>query len=218
MSGFGRPVAVGEAVSNSSAGRRRDGAHPPPARVLVALRAGHEVVDRAARGEVVVDHGGRVGRRPPPALQLAWVGPDLPHALHGGAELGGDGHPAVLGVLDDIGDGHGEAPSSRILSMRSIRAPPERLELVEQAVHLAKDTGHPPDPLLATVPALDDEPRPLEHRHVLLHRREAHRVAAGQLGDRLLLRQHDRDDVATGGVGERVEHVVGATYNHMVVR
>jgi hypothetical protein len=95
---------------------------------------------------------------------------------------------------------------------------PERLELVEQAVHVAKDTGYPPDPLLTAVPALDDEPRPLEHRHVLLHRREAHRVAAGQLGDRLLLRQHDRDDVATGGVGERVEHVVGATYNHMVVR
>ena len=102
--------------------------------------------------------------------------------------------------------------------MRSMRARQSDSSWSSRPCTSRRTPGAAPDPLLTAAPVLDDEPRPLEHRHVLLHGREAHRVAAGQLGDRLLLRQHHRDDVAPGGVGERVEHVVGATYNHMVVR
>ena len=77
--------------------------------------------------------------------------------------------------------------------------------------------------LLSPASLLGHELGALEHRHVLLDRREAHRVAAGQLGDALLLVQHDRDDVAACRVGERVEETVGALsicliYNHLVTR
>ena len=76
--------------------------------------------------------------------------------------------------------------------------------------------------LLAAVALLDHEPRTFEHRDVLLHGGEAHRVAAGERGDVVLAVERAQEDVAPGGVGEGVEHPVGLVgrqliYNHMVV-
>ena len=53
--------------------------------------------------------------------------------------------------------------------------------------------------------SLGDEPRPLEHRDVLLHGREAHGVVARELGDALLAGDRPADDVTPGGVGEGAE-------------
>src|SRR6185295_13384660 len=55
----------------------------------------------------VVDHGGRIGRRPPHLLQLTRVGVDLPDSLHRRGEVGGDGQGQVVEVLLDGGHGHG---------------------------------------------------------------------------------------------------------------
>ena len=66
------------------------------------------------------------------------------------------------------------------------------------------------DELLAAVALLDHEPGALEHGDVLLHGGEAHRVAAGERRHRVLLRHRADDDVAAGGVGERMEDAIGA--------
>ena len=55
------------------------------------LRAGHEVGDLAARGQVVLLERRRVGRRTPPALQLARIGPKLPHLIDRSVEVGREG-------------------------------------------------------------------------------------------------------------------------------
>jgi hypothetical protein len=70
---------------------------------------------------------------------------------------------------------------------------------------------------------LGDEAGPLQHRDVLLHRGEAHRVGVGQPRHRQLAPDRAEHDVATGGIGQRVEQVVDSvvgelTYNHLVVR
>ena len=62
---------------------------------------------------------------------------------------------------------------------------------------------------LAPAAAAVDEPGPLERRDVLLHCREADRVAPGQGGDRLLLRERPAQDVAPGAVRERMEPGIG---------
>jgi len=54
---------------------------------------------------------------------------------------------------------------------------------------------------------------------VLVHRSEADRIAAGQVGDRVRVVQHDGEDVAARGVGERMKERVGLLglgpiYNH----
>ena len=56
---------------------------------------------------------------------------------------------------------------------------------------------------------LGDQAGPLEHGDVLLHRREAHRVVPGQLGDALAAVQRPQDDVAPGGIRQGGEDVVG---------
>ncbi len=76
--------------------------------------------------------------------------------------------------------------------------------------------------LLPSDPLLADEPRPLEHRHVLLHGREAHPVGAGERRHRTLPLDHPGEDVAPGGVREGVEDQVDLRlrrlrlYNHLV--
>ena len=77
--------------------------------------------------------------------------------------------------------------------------------------------------LLPALAGLGDEPRALERPDVLVHRGEADRIAAGQVGDGLRVAQDDGEDVAAGGVGQRVEERVGPlglvrTYNHSVTR
>ena len=62
--------------------------------------------------------------------------------------------------------------------------------------------------LLPPASLLGHELGSLEHRYVLLDRGEAHRVAAGELGDALLLVQHDATMSRRVGVGERVEEPV----------
>src|SRR3954469_6340675 len=79
------------------------------------------------------------------------------------------------------------------------------------------------DDLLSSATFLAHQLGPLEHRHVLLDRGEAHVVVAGEDRDRRLLLEHPRDDVATGGVGEGREDPVDVLrsqlmYNHEVVR
>ncbi len=59
------------------------------------------------------------------------------------------------------------------------------------------------------VRCLGDEAGTLEHRDVLLHRREAHGVVPGQLGDALPSAQRAQDDVAASGIGQGGEDVVG---------
>ena len=77
--------------------------------------------------------------------------------------------------------------------------------------------------LLPAVAGLGDEPRALERSDVLVHRGEADRIPAGQVGDRVLVAQNHGEDVAAGGVGQRVKQRVGPlglvrTYNHSVIR
>ena len=107
--------------------------------------------------------------------------------------------------------------------MRSMRSSPHRLELVEQALGVAHGVDVPGHELLPPVSALGHQAGPFEHRHVLLHGREAHRVPPRQRRHRVLAAQARDDDVATGGVAQRVEHEVRVRggvrriYNHMVV-
>src|SRR5688572_21393860 len=85
---------------------------------------------------------------------------------------------------------------------------PERLVAVEQApcdtecLDVGVDDLPPPAAVLA------DEAGPLEDRNVLLHRREAHRVVAGQLGHALLPVDRPAQDVAPGGVTQCPEDAV----------
>src|SRR5690606_22847908 len=114
------PVRVGEPVDELQRVRRLDRRHPPVAVVLVTLRPGHVVGDVAARGQVVLLHGGGVGRRSPPAFQLARVGPQLPHPLHRGVELRGQGQGQPVEVLLDTGDCHLRSPP---LGLSPLRGP-----------------------------------------------------------------------------------------------
>src|SRR5690606_15780565 len=104
------PLRVGEPVDELQRLGRVHRGHPPPAAVLVTLRTGHEVGDVAARAQVMLLHGGGVGRRSPPALQLAGVGPQLPHPLHRSVELGDQGQGELVQVLLHTGDCHLGSP------------------------------------------------------------------------------------------------------------
>ena len=92
MSVFGVPSALAKPSRNDEPARRIDLDDLPVALRLVALGPGHVVLDAAAGREVVRGEGGGVGRRAPPALELARVGPQLPDALGRGVELGVEGH------------------------------------------------------------------------------------------------------------------------------
>src|SRR3954468_19582423 len=115
-------VGVGEGVLDVQRPRRIDRDDAPQAVEVLALRAGHEVGDGAAGLELEPFEGRRVRRRPPPALELARVGPQRPHAFERRIELGGDGQGAAVEVLVDVDDGHWAFPSSeRTSDMRSTR-------------------------------------------------------------------------------------------------
>ena len=122
--------------------------------------------------------------------------------------------------------GHGHCGLFRRLRedlVDAVDAPaPERLELVEQMMGGPERRDVAAHVLLPAMAGLGDEPRALECAHVLVHRGEADRIAAGQVGDRVRIAQHHREDVAAGGVGQRMEERVGLltrvrTYNHWVI-
>ena len=102
-------------------------------------------------------------------------------------------------------------------------AAPQLLVLVEQAARHAQSLDIGADDLASPDALLGDQPGPLEDRDVLLHRREAHRVVAGQLCDALLAVDRAAHDVAPGVVRQGAEHAVEVGwgelhgYNHTVV-
>jgi hypothetical protein len=100
---------------------------------------------------------------------------------------------------------------------------PELLELGKQSGGALNGFPIATDKLFATASLFADEFRSLEHRDVLLHPREAHRVLPRERRDRLLLTDRSAKNVSTCRVGERLEHPVDRSvtqltiYNHMVV-
>ena len=100
---------------------------------------------------------------------------------------------------------------------------PERFEIVEQAMGGPQRRDIAAHALLPAVAGLRDEPRALQRSDVLVHGSEAHRIAAGQVGDRVRVLQHHGEDVAARGIGQRMKERVsplgpGHTYNHPVIR
>jgi hypothetical protein len=100
---------------------------------------------------------------------------------------------------------------------------PAFLELRKQAVGQPKRVRSAGDALLAAVPSLRDELRPLEHGDVLLDGGERHVVARRQLGDRRVGVHDPGQDVAAGRIGQRAEQLIQSLrcrlsiYNHLVV-
>src|SRR6202171_780483 len=111
----GRAVRVGYAAAQENATRRLDFEDVPVAMRLVARGAGHVVLDATAGRQIMFGEDGRVGRRPPPALELARIRPQLPDALDRCIEFGLNGQGEPLGILAHSGDGH------RLLSLVSTR-------------------------------------------------------------------------------------------------
>src|SRR5713226_7130916 len=128
-----RGVRVGAAVAEQNATRRLDLEDVPVAVRLVARGPGHVVLDTTAGRQIVFGEVGGVGGRPPPALELSRIRPQLPNALDRCIEFGLNGQGEPLGILADSGDGHRllsfvstvsmASPVSTMRSfMRSIRA------------------------------------------------------------------------------------------------
>jgi hypothetical protein len=75
----------------------------------------------------------------------------------------------------------------------------------------------------AAILPLDHQSGTFQHGHVLLHGRKRHLVSRGQFTDGRVGVEHPRQDVPTGGIGQRTEELVQvvrrrlSTYNHMVV-
>src|SRR3954451_6356050 len=96
---------------------------------------------------------------------------------------------------------------------------PERFEIVKQAMGGPQRRDIAAHALLTAVAGLGDEPRALQRSYVLVHRSEADRIAAGPGGYRVRVAQYRGEDVAAGGVGQRMKERVsvlglGRTYNH----
>src|SRR5439155_1040216 len=128
-----RAVRVGTAAAQDNATGRVDVEDVPVAVRLIACGPGHVVLDTTARRQIMFGEGGGVSRRPPPALELARIRPQLPNALDRCIELGLNGQREPLGILADADDGHrlrsfvstvstAPAVSTMSLFMRSIRA------------------------------------------------------------------------------------------------
>src|SRR5688572_3344190 len=101
------------------------GLHPldhPVAFRLVTLGFGHVVLHAAAGPQVVHRECGRVHGWPPPALELAWVRPELPDALRRGLELRVQCHRQRLGILANGGHGHRSASSGCVLMSAAMRS------------------------------------------------------------------------------------------------
>src|SRR5262249_44406855 len=106
------------AVAEDEPMRRFDLEDLPVAMWLVALGPGHVVLDATAGRQVVLGERGRVGRWAPPALELAGIGPQLPHPLGCRIELGFQSHGQCLRILADGSDGHWLL--SFVVAMRSV--------------------------------------------------------------------------------------------------
>src|SRR3989442_14636472 len=87
-------------------------------------------------------------------------------------------------------------------------SPPQLLVLVEEAARDEQRLEVGADDLAAADALLRDQACALENRDVLLDRREAHRVMAGQLEDALLGADRAADDVAARVIREGGEHAV----------
>ena len=105
--------------------------------------------------------------------------------------------------------------------MRSMRPRQAASSSSSSSARAAHGVGVAAHELLAAVAVLSDEPGALEHGDVLLHRGEAHRVAAGERRDRLARRRPSGARCragwrrrARGTAGRRLVTI----YNHMVVR
>src|SRR5207302_2842590 len=102
-------------------------------------------------------------------------------------------------------------------------AAPQLLVLVEQAARDAQLVEIAADDFAASDALLRDQAGPLENCDMLLDRREAHRVVAGQLEDALLSVDRPADDVAPRVIRQGAEHAVEVgrsdlhRYNHTVV-
>src|SRR5215213_7501656 len=99
---------------------------------------------------------------------------------------------------------------------------PSGLQLVEGLARAGDRVGIRAHELLAPSPLLGDETGPLEHGHVLLHRREAHGISLRESGDRRLAAGAAANDVASSRVGQGTEQLVDlpgcqVIYNHSVV-
>ena len=207
-----RPSRSAKPSVNSSDRRRVDRGHAPPAARRLALRAGHEVGDRRRRATrscpSTVDG---MARRPPPALELARVGPQLPDPLDRRGELGDEHEAELLEVPLDADDRHPPGDSGISASSAAIRSTRPR-----QAASSSSSTARARRTASASVRTSVSRPRrslgheagPLEHRDVLLHGREAHRIAVGEARDRRLAVDAAVEDVAPRRVGERVEQPV----------
>ncbi len=93
---------------------------------------------------------------------------------------------------------------------------PQRFELIEQSGGAPDGGGDGAHELFASVLVLLHEVGALEDRDVLLHRGEAHRVVACECRDRDLRDHRPPHDVASRGVGERVERVVDLRGAHQI--
>src|SRR4029079_8902508 len=96
---------------------------------------------------------------------------------------------------------------------------PQQFEPVQSVVGGTQGrdvSGHQVLPALAL---FGHQSRPLQDRDVLLHGGEAHRVVAGQGGDRERVVNRAPHDVPPRGVGEGLEEPIhlDLTYNHTVV-
>src|SRR5712671_4149228 len=87
-------------------------------------------------------------------------------------------------------------------------SPPQLFVLVEHAARDEQRVEVGADDLAAADALLRDQACALENCDVLLDRREAHRVMAGQLEDALLGADRAADDVAACAIPEGGEHAV----------
>src|SRR5438105_2434945 len=110
-------------VAEDESARRFDLQDLPVPAVPVALGPDHPVLDATARCQVVLFDSSGVVRRAPPALELTWIGPQLPHPLRRRVELGLDSHREPVRILADGGDGHWSCSLVSVMrsAMRSLR-------------------------------------------------------------------------------------------------
>ena len=79
--GVRRAILVGETVADHKGTRGIHMLDLPVGVWLIAVRPGHVVLHAAAGPQLLLGDGGGVGRRAPPALELARIGPQPPDAL-----------------------------------------------------------------------------------------------------------------------------------------
>jgi len=105
----------------------------------------------------------------------------------------------------------------------AVHAPaPSRLELVKGLPGPADRIRIGAHELLPSAAVLGDQAGPLQHRDVLLHGGEAHRICLGQPRHRRVALGGAAEDVTPGSVRQGVKYIVdclvGHTiYNHLVV-